>query len=174
MLQPPGCSAPGPLGRTAHARAVGERLRRRRQRRGAGTLFGLIACIAVGGLINIHLHHLCFCFMLSVQGGLRALPLRRRVEASAAALDRPAPSGPTGQGALLVAFEVPACALAFGEHLRVVGSCAELGAWDAAKAPALGWAGEAGPRTRFCLECCMVVSRLCSYRRAGQLFCSSL
>ena len=77
------------------------------------------------------------------QGGLRALPLRRRVDASAAALDRPAPSGPTGQASVLVAFEVPACQLAFGEHLRVGGSCAELGSWDAAKAPALGWAGEA-------------------------------
>ncbi|KAI7835251.1 hypothetical protein COHA_010847, partial [Chlorella ohadii] len=50
-------------------------------------------------------------------------------------VDVHAPCGP-----VLVAFRVPACALAFGEHLRVVGGCAELGAWDAAKAPALGWA----------------------------------
>lgn len=40
---------------------------------------------------------------------------------------------------MLVAVEVPNCQLAFGEHLRVVGSCAELGSWDAAAAPALEW-----------------------------------
>ena len=67
--------------------------------------------------------------------------------ASSAALERPAPAGPS-QGAVLVAFEVPACTLAFGEHLRVVGSCAELGGWDAAKAPALGWAGELWARAQ--------------------------
>ncbi|PRW33525.1 hypothetical protein C2E21_7668 [Chlorella sorokiniana] len=49
--------------------------------------------------------------------------------------DVAAPIGP-----VLVAFQVPACALAFGEHLRLVGSCAELGNWDTALAPALEWA----------------------------------
>lgn len=38
-----------------------------------------------------------------------------------------------------VTFRVPNCRLNFGEHLRVVGSCAELGSWDAAAAPMLNW-----------------------------------
>ena len=46
-----------------------------------------------------------------------------------------APCGP-----VLVVFRVPACALAFGEHLRVVGGCAELGGWDPVAAPSLEWA----------------------------------
>ena len=72
-----------------------------------------------------------------LQGGLRALPLRR-VAASAATLERPAPTGPAAEH-VPVSFEVPACSLAFGEHLRVVGSCPELGGWDAQQAPALEW-----------------------------------
>lgn len=47
------------------------------------------------------------------------------------------PAAPTSP--VLVAFHVPACQLAFGEHLRVVGSCAQLGGWDPAAAPALEW-----------------------------------
>ena len=43
------------------------------------------------------------------------------------------------QSPVLMAFHVPACQLAFGEHLRVVGSCAQLGGWDPAAAPALEW-----------------------------------
>ncbi len=50
-------------------------------------------------------------------------------------VDVHAPCGP-----VLVAFRVPACALAFGEHLRVVGGCAELGGWDPVAAPSLEWA----------------------------------
>ena len=38
-----------------------------------------------------------------------------------------------------VAFAAPACHLQFGEHLRVVGSCPQLGGWDPAAAPALEW-----------------------------------
>lgn len=38
-----------------------------------------------------------------------------------------------------VGFTVPDCRLAFGEHLRVVGGCPELGGWDVAAAPALVW-----------------------------------
>ena len=41
--------------------------------------------------------------------------------------------------AVVVAFTVPECRLAYGEHLRVVGSCSELGGWDVAAAPALAW-----------------------------------
>ena len=44
-----------------------------------------------------------------------------------------------GSGAARVSFCVPACRLAFGEHLRVVGSCPELGGWDAGAAPMLDW-----------------------------------
>ena len=40
---------------------------------------------------------------------------------------------------VLVGFSVPGCALALGEHLRVVGSCPELGGWDPAAAPPLAW-----------------------------------
>lgn len=42
-------------------------------------------------------------------------------------------------GLLPVAICVPYCPLQFGEQLCLVGSCAELGAWDAASAPLLQW-----------------------------------
>lgn len=38
-----------------------------------------------------------------------------------------------------VSFTVPACRLAFGEGLRLVGSCPELGDWDAARGAVLTW-----------------------------------
>ncbi|KAL4853918.1 hypothetical protein ACK3TF_005156 [Chlorella vulgaris] len=51
------------------------------------------------------------------------------------------PSRPHDSEAAIVAaaFRVTECHLQPGEHLRVVGSCTELGAWDAAAAPALTW-----------------------------------
>jgi hypothetical protein len=55
---------------------------------------------------------------------------------------RAAAAAPTAQalaGTSVVSVSVPDCALQFGEHLRLVGSCAELGAWDAAAAPMLTW-----------------------------------
>jgi hypothetical protein len=51
------------------------------------------------------------------------------MEASAAATSKP----------VGVAVEVPDCPLRFGEHLRMVGDCEELGAWDATAAPSLVW-----------------------------------
>lgn len=39
----------------------------------------------------------------------------------------------------LLAFEVPHYALQFGDGLRLVGSCAELGDWDPWVSPALEW-----------------------------------
>lgn len=38
-----------------------------------------------------------------------------------------------------VSIVVPACRLAFGEGLRLVGSCPELGDWDAARGAVLTW-----------------------------------
>ena len=57
-----------------------------------------------------------------------------------AALAQAGGSGSSGGGpAALVSLTVPECRLAFGEHLRVVGSCPELGGWDAQQAPSLAW-----------------------------------
>ncbi len=63
-----------------------------------------------------------------------ALAAARELKAAAVA------AAAASSSPVLVAFRVPACALAFGEHLRVVGSCTELGGWDPAAAPALEWA----------------------------------
>ncbi|PRW33545.1 acetyl-coenzyme A chloroplastic glyoxysomal isoform X1 isoform B [Chlorella sorokiniana] len=63
-----------------------------------------------------------------------AVAAARELEAAAVA------AAAASNSPMLVAFQVPACALAFGEHLRLVGSCAELGNWDPALAPALEWA----------------------------------
>lgn len=53
----------------------------------------------------------------------------------------PLPSSPHGSeaGILATAFRVTECHVQPGEHLRVVGSCTELGEWDVAAAPALTW-----------------------------------
>jgi hypothetical protein len=53
----------------------------------------------------------------------------------AAAAAAPAPTAT----AVTVSVTVPDCVLQFGEHLRLVGSCAELGGWDPSAAPALIW-----------------------------------
>lgn len=50
-----------------------------------------------------------------------------------------AQAGSNGSPPVRVSLSVPDCRLAFGEHLRVVGSCAELGGWNAAAAPMLNW-----------------------------------
>ncbi|EFN55410.1 hypothetical protein CHLNCDRAFT_52636 [Chlorella variabilis] len=51
----------------------------------------------------------------------------------------PAAATAAAAAAVRVAVTVPGCHLQFGEHLRVVGNCPELGEWDAQAAPALIW-----------------------------------
>lgn len=50
-----------------------------------------------------------------------------------------AQAGSNGSAPVRVSLSVPECRLAFGEHLRVVGSCAELGGWRVEAAPSLVW-----------------------------------
>lgn len=50
-----------------------------------------------------------------------------------------AQAGSNGTAPVRVSLSVPECRLAFGEHLRVVGSCAELGGWRVETAPSLVW-----------------------------------
>lgn len=50
-----------------------------------------------------------------------------------------AQAGSNGRPPVRVSLSVPDCRLAFGEHLRVVGNCDELGGWNAAAAPSLVW-----------------------------------
>ncbi|KAL4442478.1 hypothetical protein ABPG77_005062 [Micractinium sp. CCAP 211/92] len=50
------------------------------------------------------------------------------------------PGAAAGSSSLIpVEVIVPYCPLQFGEQLSLVGSCAELGAWDASAAPLLQW-----------------------------------
>ena len=71
-------------------------------------------------------HHI----LRTIQGALAPLPCGlRAVAARAATLERGSSHAGAADVAPLVAIEVPACRLAFGEHLRVVGSCPELGGW---------------------------------------------
>lgn len=63
------------------------------------------------------------------------------VAAEAAPLEERAPApalAPTAT-AVTVSVTVPECVLRFGEHLRLVGSCRELGWWDPSVAPPLIW-----------------------------------
>jgi hypothetical protein len=80
---------------------------------------------------------------LAGEASLRRAPrsgsLRLLRRSAGAGVPRAAPvGGPVRCTAALVTFSVKR-RVAFGQHLRVVGSAPELGAWDPAQAPALSW-----------------------------------
>lgn len=71
-------------------------------------------------------------------------PLERAAPAPApapapASFEEPPLAASAPPSPVAVSFEVPDCHLQYGECLRVVGSSAELGAWEPSAAPALSW-----------------------------------
>lgn len=67
-------------------------------------------------------------------------PLHAQGSRSLARAAAQAPGAATATAAgVPVSIVVPACRLAFGEGLRLVGSCSELGDWDAARGAVLTW-----------------------------------
>ena len=65
--------------------------------------------------------------------------VRNRLAVVHVAASTAAEPGTCSGSSVLVAVKVPDCPLQFGEHLRLVGSCAEMGGWDAKSAPSLDW-----------------------------------
>lgn len=85
-------------------------------------------------------------FLVRVQGERRQLGSSHVAAAAAVEAERESDTDDTesdtpfhAPAASMVRVEVPQFGVQFGEHLRLVGSCAELGSWNAQTGAAMSW-----------------------------------